>query len=357
MSGSARHASIVIVAHNEPQYTKFCIESVLKYTQYPYKLVLVDNGSTDGTEDYFRSIDGAVVIRNETNTGFPRGTNAGLKAADGAYMVLLNNDTIVTEGWLTKLVQAAESEETVGLAGPLTNHSKGDQLLEKRDFQDMSEIEQYAAQIANRNAGQRQATNGLTGFCILIKREVVERIGHLDEQFGIGNFEDDDYCLRALQAGFKLLIVKDCFIYHFGERTFLGLGIEGDEWLALLSDNERLFRAKWGQALSEGDRRSAAASKLVEQGRRRLEQGDHLEALRAFVQAVKESPVCEAAYSGSGVALGRLGKKQEAYESFKRALKINPDLEEAARDLMAVAAELGEETDAADFLGEIRSGR
>ena len=68
MSRANRHASIVIVAHNELKYTKFCIESVLRCTQYPYKLVLVDNGSSDGTEEYFRSIDGAVVIRNETNT-------------------------------------------------------------------------------------------------------------------------------------------------------------------------------------------------------------------------------------------------------------------------------------------------
>ena len=357
MSGSTLHASIVIVAHNELKYTKFCIESVLKHTQYPHKLVLVDNGSTDGTEDHFRSIDGAVVIRNETNAGFPRGANSGLRAADGAYIVLLKNDTIVTAGWLEKLVQAAESDETVGLVGPLTNHSKGDQLLESRDFQDMKEIEQYAEQVADRNAGQRQATNGLAGFCMLIKNEVVERIDYLDEQFGIGNFEDDDYCVRALQAGFKLLIAMDCFIYHFGERTFLALGIEGEEWLTLLRENESLFREKWGQVSKADERQSAAASKLVEQGRRLLEQGDHLEALRAFVQALKESPANEAAYAGSGVALWRLGKKQEAYESFKRALKINPDLEEAARDLAAVAAELGKETDAVGFLAEIRGGR
>ena len=107
----------------------------------------------------------------------------------------------------------------------------------------------------------------------------------------------------------------------------------------------------------EDERQSAAASKLVEQGQLLLGQGDHLEALRAFVEAAKESPLSEAAYAGSGVALWRLGKKQEAYESFKRALKINPDLEEAARDLMTVAAELGREAEAADFLSEIRSGR
>jgi len=356
MTGSARHASIVIVAHNELQYTKFCIESILKYTRFPYKLVLVDNGSTDGTGDYFRSIDEAVVIRNETNTGFPRGANAGLRAADGAYMVLLNNDTIVTDGWLTKLVEAAESDEAVGLVGPLTNHSKGDQLLESRDSQDMREIEQYAERVAHQNAGQRKAANGLAGFCMLIKKDVVDRIGYLDERFGIGNFEDDDYCVRALQAGFKLLIARDCFIYHFGERTFLALGIQGDEWLTLLQENESLFREKWRRVSKEDERESVAASKLVEQGQRFLEQGDHLGALRTFVQAVRESPLSEAAHAASGVALWRLGKKREAYESLKRALKINPDLEEAAQDLMTVAAELGKETEAIGFLDEIRGG-
>jgi len=357
MSTAAAHASIVIVAHNQLEYTRMCVESLSRCTRYPYKLVLVDNGSTDGTEQYFRSLEGAVVIREEENVGFPRGANAGIKAADGHYVVLLNNDTVLTEGWLTTLVQAAESHERVGIVGPVTNHAKGAQLLETRDFHNAEELEQYAGDVASRNAGQWQATNGLAGFCMLIKRDVIRQIGYLDERFGIGNFEDDDYCVRAQQNGFKLLIATDCFIYHFGERTFLALGVEGERWLSLLRDNENLFREKWRVPNEEEQKRRAAALKLVEQGQALLEQNNHVEALRKFVDALKEDPLNEAAHAGTGVALWKLAQKEKAYQSFERALRINPNCEETALNFTKIASEIGKENDAASFIAEIRRDR
>lgn len=357
MSNAAAHASVVIVAHNQLEYTRMCVESLARCTRYPYKLVLVDNGSTDGTEQYFRSLEGAVVIREEENLGFPRGTNAGIKAADGDYVLLLNNDTIVTDGWLTTLVQAAESDERVGIVGPVTNHAKGAQLIETRELRHLEELEQYARDVARRNAGQWDAAIGLVGFCMLIKRDVIRQIGYLDERFGIGNFEDDDYCVRAQQNGFKLLIATDCFIFHFGERTFLALGVEGERWTNLLRDNENLFREKWRVPDEEEHKRRAAASELVQQGQGLLEQNNHMEALRKFVEALKENPLNEAAHSGTGVALLKLGQKEKAYESFERALRINPYCEETALNLTQVAAEIGKEDDAATFMAEIRRDR
>ena len=92
------------------------------------------------------------------------------------------------------------------------------------------------------NAGQRVETDRLVGFCLLTRRDVVDRIGLLDEQFGIGNFEDDDFCRRALQAGFRALIAVDAFVHHFGGRTFVGSGVD---FAQLMDDNRRKFDAKW----------------------------------------------------------------------------------------------------------------
>ena len=91
-------------------------------------------------------------------------------------------------------------------------------------------------------------TDRLVGFCLLIRRAVIERIGLLDERFGIGCFDDDDYCLRAIRAGWRAVIARDAFVHHYGGRTFLGSGVD---YAAILRENERRFRAKWSSAGDE----------------------------------------------------------------------------------------------------------
>src|SRR5262249_3380546 len=88
-------------------------------------------------------------------------------------------------------------------------------------------------------------TDRLVGFCLLIRRELIERIGLLDERFGVGCFEDDDYCLRALRAGYRAVIAGDAFVHHFGGRTFAASGVDFN---ALMRRNEELFHAKWAAA-------------------------------------------------------------------------------------------------------------
>jgi len=84
----------------------------------------------------------------------------------------------------------------------------------------------------------------LVGFCLAIKREVVEKIGVLDEAFGLGTYEDDDYCLRAREAGYVNMVARDCFIHHFGSRTFAGEGLNMGQ---LQATNAKVFAAKHGQ--------------------------------------------------------------------------------------------------------------
>ena len=95
------------------------------------------------------------------------------------------------------------------------------------------------------NAGRLTDTDRLVGFCLLIRREVVDSIGLLDERFGLGCFEDDDYCLRAMQVGYRTVIARDAFVHHFGGRTFVGTGVD---FQSLMQKNEGLFREKWAKA-------------------------------------------------------------------------------------------------------------
>ncbi|MBI3468000.1 MAG: glycosyltransferase [Planctomycetes bacterium] len=236
--------SIVIVTLNQLDHTKLCIESIQRHTTEPYELVFVDNGSSDDTVGYLRSIPNAKLIVNAANRGFPAAANQGLQAGSGRQSLLLNNDTIVTPGWLTRLLRALYSDPTVGMVGPCSNFVSGPQQIPV-PYHDLDEIHRFARDWGEANEGRRIETDRLVGFCLLIRREVVERIGLLDERYGIGNFEDDDYCLRARQAGYRLVITRDAFVHHFGGATFIGSRVDHG---TLMRRNQRLFQQKWRAA-------------------------------------------------------------------------------------------------------------
>jgi GT2 family glycosyltransferase len=228
---------------------------LLRHTRSPYELILVDNGSTDGTPEYLQEIRGrqgptrVEIIRNETNVGFPAGCNQALAKATGRYLVLLNNDTVLTPGWLEGLVACSLQDwPGVGLVGPVTNAAPDAQGI-RVPYTRLEDLDGFAAQRRTAFAGKTQVVFRLTGFCLLIRREVLDRIGILDERFGIGFFEDDDLCVRAREAGFRLLVAQDVYIHHFGNRTFQHLGLDTRRHLEA---SFALFREKWGPEYTSG---------------------------------------------------------------------------------------------------------
>jgi GT2 family glycosyltransferase/glycosyltransferase involved in cell wall biosynthesis/tetratricopeptide (TPR) repeat protein len=242
-------ASLIVLCCNELDVTRLCVESALRHTRAPYELIFINNGSTDGTGAYLDGLVGrpdperVVVIHNAENRGYPAGVNQGLAAARGAYLVLLNNDVVLTAGWLERLVRCAvRAGPNVGLVGPVTNYAPPPQLVQP-GYPDLGGLDTFAAARATEYAGQVLAGPRLTGFCLLVTRAVFEWVGQLDEGFGLGFFDDDDLCLRARRSGYRLVVALDCYVHHFGSRTFRGLGVNTAQQLA---DNLDRYRAKWG---------------------------------------------------------------------------------------------------------------
>jgi len=245
----AAPASVVVVTYNVLECTRLCVESLLAHTAPRHELIFVDNGSTDGTPEYLQGLahdhDHVRVILNPDNRGYAGGNNQGLAAAKGRHVVLLNNDTVVTAGWLERLLAAAESHPRAGLLGAVTNNISGLQRLASvgYDQENLIGLGAFAAACAAENAGRVEHALRLTGFCLLIKRELLARLGGLDEVFGRGNYEDNDYCLRARLAGYEALVVRDCFVHHFGSRSFAAAGIDYERQILRQWD---VFKAKWG---------------------------------------------------------------------------------------------------------------
>lgn len=239
--------SIIILTHNQLEFTKQCLDSIEAYTPESHELIIVDNGSTDGTIDYLReymkSHNNVRVVANAANRGFAAGNNQGLAIAGGEYVLLLNNDTIVTKGWLGRMLAVFDRYPDAGIVGPVSNYVAGIQLVKNVPYRNIEDMHLFAARWAAEHTDQSTEFPRVVGFCLLARKSVINSIGGLDEQFGSGNFEDDDFCIRAAMAGFKARIAQDVFIHHFGSQTFKGAGID---YRRSMMRNWEIFKAKWG---------------------------------------------------------------------------------------------------------------
>lgn len=212
--------SIVILTYNELPLTKQCLASINNYTeQKDIEIIVVDNGSNDGTIDYLKSIPSLKIILNEKNLGFAKGCNQGLDIATGDQVLFLNNDTIVTKNWLKPLVSLLHSDEKIGMVGPVSNYVSGSQQINV-NYTNIEGIDGFTSSYCESQAGKSRRVLRLVGFCLLVKKEVIKKIGKFDERFEYGSFEDDDFCLRTLSSGYELRIALDSFVHHHGHATF-----------------------------------------------------------------------------------------------------------------------------------------
>ena len=166
--------SIIILCHNQLDYTAQCVDSILRHTPESIELIFVDNGSTDGTPDYLRAIaamrDNICIISNERNLGFAAVVNQGIKAARGDYILLPNNDVLVTPGWLKRMLECMNRDERVGLVGPVSNFVAGIQRIIDPEY-NVAKLDEYAQAHSFRYSGLVQRTARIIGFCMLIRRE------------------------------------------------------------------------------------------------------------------------------------------------------------------------------------------
>ena len=228
----APSASLVIPVYNQLGYTKRCLDSIYKWTEPPFELIVVDNASTDGTAEYLQSV-AATVISNKTNLGCAKAWNQGVRASRGDVVAILNNDIIVTSGWLSGLQRFMETQRH-GIVSPAAREG----LL---DY----DLDEYAKQYTDRC---RRATRAeLYGACLVIARSVFDRVGLFDEVFGYGGCEDIDFQWRAMEAGFTVGMTGSVLIHHFSMVT--QSAIVRAENHSYSTENLRHFTAKWNRTV------------------------------------------------------------------------------------------------------------
>jgi polysaccharide pyruvyl transferase CsaB len=240
-------ASIVIITYNNLPLNRICLESVYSNTDYPnYEVIVVDNDSSDGTQEFLQEFKqkqpDLKLILNKTNNGFAKANNQGLKVAEGEYLVLLNNDTLVPPGWLTRLIKHLQDPE-IGLVGPVTNFA-GNEARIPVMYTTWEEMELFANEHSWLNDNQIADIPVLAMFCLAFRKDIFSEIGELDEDFGIGMFEDDDYCQRVRKNGYRTICAIDTYVHHVGQASFKKL-IRTGSYDPLFEKNKARYEAKW----------------------------------------------------------------------------------------------------------------
>jgi GT2 family glycosyltransferase len=240
-------AVIIIPTLDNLEFLSLCLDSIWEKTVYPnYEVIVVDNGSKFEAVDYLLMIERQEsrlkVVFNKENFGFPRACNIGIEAAGKCeYIVLLNDDTIVTQGWLTRLIRHLD-ESDVKLVGPVTNWA-GNEARIKGDYDDLESLEEFSKKNYLARQGRFFEIPMLAMFCVIMRKSLLKEIGILDERFGIGMFEDDDFSQRVRKSGGRIICAEDVFIHHWGRVAINRMGRK--EYNRLFNENRKKFEQKW----------------------------------------------------------------------------------------------------------------
>jgi GT2 family glycosyltransferase len=241
-------SSVVVLTHDNLAFSRMCLASLLENTDYPnYELIVVDNASSDGTVEELQRLAGLIpnfkVILNDHNVGFGPGNNQGLAVATGEILVLLNNDTVVPRGWLTRLARHLD-DAAIGLIGPATNRSCNEAQIDI-SYQTYGEFQAVARSQGVRHEGERIPIRMPMMFCVAFRRETYQRLGPLDERYEVGMFEDEDYALRAKAAGLQVAWTPEVYVHH-AYHASIGKLLPTGEYTRLVKLNQGRFEEKWG---------------------------------------------------------------------------------------------------------------
>ena len=244
--------SIVILTHNQVEYTKLCVESIDRFVNTGHEIIFVDNASADGTIEYLTSIveknENYSLIKNSENRGYAAGNNMGIDAAKGEFVIVMNNDILVTQGAVESLIRVLKNHEQTVLAGPKTNFVKGSQLDLEAEYGSIKEMLNYAERNSKKNKGKTAQTDFLVGFMFLGRTKLLKEAGGFDESFGIGDYEDNDLCRKLSEIGYDLRIAEDSFVHHFGHVSFNASAVDYNE---LIEKNKKIYEDKWSRVKDE----------------------------------------------------------------------------------------------------------
>lgn len=220
--------TIIVPCWNSADLTTRCLKAVFRFTDYPFKIITIDNGSSDKTAKVLEAFGVEKIVTNEENLGWAIAINQGIEAAKTELVCFLDNTTEVTEGWLSRMVDCMT--ENVGAVAPTTNLFGGPQNI-----------------LNNTGNRQPQETDYVVGMCLLTSKKVLSVVGVLDETFGVTYGGDDiDFALRLGKAGFRKVIARDVYVNHKGHADVNKMNVYKQDPVAWYKRGVEALIAKHG---------------------------------------------------------------------------------------------------------------
>jgi len=239
--------SIIVLTYNGVEFTHQCLDSILKKADVSYELIIVDNNSKDDTRIFLEKLENVKIIYNKENVGFGAGCNQGVGETSGKYLLFLNNDTIVTKGWLSSMLRTIENIKVCGAVGAKLVSFEG-VLLEAGSIilRDGSCRGIGRGDIPSKiKYSYRMEVDYCSGACLMINRRLFISIGGFDGRYSPAYYEDSDMCMEIKTRGYKVFYEPSALVYH-NEQT----SSSAKEIIALMERNRLLFLKKWAAELS-----------------------------------------------------------------------------------------------------------
>lgn len=210
--------SIIVLNWNGKKFLKNCLDSLRKVTYPSLEIIIVDNNSTDGSQEFVKkNYPKFILIENKKNYGFAKGNNIGFHASRGKYILFLNNDTVVNPNFLESLVGNCENDKTIGCIQPqirlMEDKSRLDQVGSYISFVGFMYHYGYRKKYSEKTYGEQRSIFSAKGACIMFPHKVLDKIGLFDEDFFIF-FEETDLCFRVWLSGRKVIYEPKSLIYH-----------------------------------------------------------------------------------------------------------------------------------------------
>lgn len=247
---------IIVPIYNAYEDLCKCLTSIYRNTSLvENRLILINDNSSDERVKPLldkQTKDNVIVLHNNKNKGFSENINIGMDQSESNDVILLNSDTVVTRGWLDKMVSCAYSNEVIGTVTPLSNNAtlcSVPVFCEENELPENMTIDQVADIVERCSLEKYPRITVANGFCMLIKREVINTVGKFDaETFGRGYGEENDFCNRAEQMGYIHVMCDNTYIYHSGTKSFVSA-----EKMAFIAKHEGILNERYPEQMHSNE--------------------------------------------------------------------------------------------------------